>query len=97
VCYDNSSGNITLWHKGGDWVKASSLKVIVSNANDTFQRSYRLNDPVDRFILVPDTQAFDLNSTIMVDWEKSLEGNEKVVLATDRAVIYSGSVGGICP
>jgi hypothetical protein len=56
-----------------------------------------LNDPVDRFILVPDTQAFDLNSTIMVDWEKSLEGNEKVVLATDRAVIYSGSVGGICP
>lgn len=97
VCYDNTSGTITLWHKGGDWVKASSLKVIVSNTNDTFQKSFRLNDPVDRFILVPDNQAFDLNSTIMVDWEKSLEGNEKIVLATDRAVIYSGSVGGVCP
>lgn len=96
VCYDGA-GNITLWHKGGDWVKASSLKVIVSNANDTFQKPYRLNDPEDKFILVPETQAFDLNSTITVDWKQSLEGNEKIVLATDRAVIYSGSVGGVCP
>lgn len=92
----DSDGNITLWHKGGDWVKANSIRMIVSN-NTTYQTSYRLNDPVHGFILVPDTQAFDLGSTITVDWGKPLEGNEKVVLATDRAVIFSGSVGSVTP
>ena len=26
---NESAGTITLWHKGGDWVKVSTLKVIV--------------------------------------------------------------------
>jgi FlaG/FlaF family flagellin (archaellin) len=91
----DSGGNITLWHKGGDWVKANTIRVIVSNTTD--QTSYRLNDPEHRFILVPDTQAYDLGGTITVDYGKPLVGNEKVVLATDRAVIFSGSVGSVTP
>jgi len=89
---NDTTGNITLWHKGGDWVKANSIRVIVSYSNDTSPISYRLNDPNPdrRFIL--DNQAFDLDENITVHWLGPLEGNEKIVLATDRAVIWSGSV-----
>jgi FlaG/FlaF family flagellin (archaellin) len=88
---NDTLGNITLWHKGGDWVKADSIRVIVSN--QTYQASYRLNDPA-RFILVPDTQVFDLGGNITVIRGQRLVGDESVVLATDRAVIFSGTVGG---
>ncbi len=87
---NDTGGNITLWHKGGDWVKTDVLKVIVSNA--TSMTTYRLksNRP---FIPVPDTQAFDLNGNISINQGQPLVGNESVVLATDRAVIFSGTVG----
>ncbi|GAB6286646.1 MAG: hypothetical protein STSR0009_28480 [Methanoregula sp.] len=66
------------------------LKVIVSNA--TSMTTYRLksNRP---FIPVPDAQAFDLNGNISINRGQPLIGNESVVLATDRAVIFSGTVG----
>jgi len=87
---NDTGGNITLWHKGGDWVKTGGLKVIVSNT--THMTTYTLkSDPP--FIPVPDTQAFDLNSNISIDYGKPLVGDEEVVLATDRAVIFSGRVG----
>ena len=87
---NDTGGNITLWHKGGDWVKTDVLKVIVSNA--TSMTTYRLksNRP---FIPVPDAQAFDLNGNISINRGQPLIGNESVVLATDRAVIFSGTVG----
>jgi len=87
---NDTGGNVTLWHKGGDWVKTDVLKVIVSNA--TSMTTYRLksNRP---FIPVPDAQAFDLNGNISINRGQPLVGNESVVLATDRAVIFSGTVG----
>jgi len=87
---NDTGGNITLWHKGGDWVKTDVLKIIVSNA--TSMTTYRLksNRP---FIPVPDAQAFDLNGNISINRGQPLIGNESVVLATDRAVIFSGTVG----
>jgi len=87
---NDTNGHITLLHKGGDWVKTDALKVIVSDS--TGMSSYTLKtDPP--FIPVPDTQAFDLEGNITVEYDKPLAGDEEVVLATDRAVIFSGMIG----
>lgn len=86
---NDTEGSITLWHKGGDWIKTGGLKVIVSNT--TCMTSYTLKSEPP-FIPVPDTQAFDLDSNITILLHP-LGGDESVVLATDRAVIFSGTVG----
>jgi len=87
---NDTGGNITLWHKGGDWVKTGGLKVVVSNT--THMSSYTLKSEPP-FIPVPDTQAFDLDGNITLNLPHPLVGDECVVLATDRAVIFSGTVG----
>lgn len=87
---NDTQGNITLWHKGGDWVKAGSLRVVISNL--TYQQTYRLDDPPSRFILVPHAQSFDLGGNITVISGTRFVGDESVILATDRAVIFSGTV-----
>ena len=91
---NDTGGNITLWHKGGDWVKTDVLKAAISNTSDgkTFVTPYTLkSDPP--FIPVPDAQAFDLGDNITIIFGQPLAGNESVVLATDRAVIFSGTIG----
>ncbi|MDD1701659.1 MAG: type IV pilin N-terminal domain-containing protein [Methanoregula sp.] len=87
---NDTSGNITFWHKGGDWVKINSIKVIVSNqsAQDTFTSSD------SDFIYVPVTSTFDLGGNITVKTNVTLDKNVSIVLATDRAVLFSGKVGG---
>jgi len=93
---NDTYGHITLWHKGGDWVKADTMRVIVADADDAVTRTYTAkSDPP--FSAVPETQAFDLGDTLTVDWGGPLDGNESVVLATDRAVIFSGRIGGGTP
>lgn len=87
---NDTSGNITLWHKGGDWVKTDVLKVIVSDMDSS--TTYTLKS-APSFIPVPDTQSFDLDGNITLIRSHPLTGNESVVLATDRAVIFSGTVG----
>lgn len=88
---NDTFGNVTLWHKGGDWVKVSSLKVVVSNRTQT--TNYAIHDPSHPPVVVPATQVFDLGSNITIDHGQPLTGDERVVVATDRAVIFSGSVG----
>jgi hypothetical protein len=87
---NDTQGNITLWHKGGDWVRTDTLRVIISNRS--FQESYRLSDP-QTFILSPAGQSFDLGGSITAVHRHHLAGDEEVVLATDRAVIFSGTTG----
>ncbi len=89
LCND-TAGNITLWHKGGDWMKADMMRLIVSNR--TFQESYRQNDAQHPLIFVPDAPAFDLGGSIIAIHGRRRTGDEEVVLATDRAVIFSGKV-----
>jgi FlaG/FlaF family flagellin (archaellin) len=91
---NDTYGNITIWHKGGDSVKASDLKIKISKVSNTMTNQvetylYLVNDTD----LVPPSQSFGLGSNITVDWGQPFLGNEKVVLATDRAVIFSGVVG----
>lgn len=89
---NDTGGNITLWHKGGDWVKADTLRIIVAVGNNSVTTSYTLkSDPP--FTHVPDTEAFDLGDNLTV-YYPSLAGNESVTLATDRAVLFTGKIGG---
>ena len=92
---NDTGGNITLWHKGGDWVKLSTLKVIVSNRTNssTFtamgSSSFTFVNSAE-----PSSSVFDLGGNITVSMNAPLYGNEKVTLATDRAVLFSGVVSG---
>ena len=88
---NDTGGNITLWHKGGDWVKSGSLRVMVFKKDGTATTYTR--DGSNIFLLVPDEDAFDLEDNITVCLGHPLFGNESVSLVTDRAVIFSGNVG----
>lgn len=90
---NTTDGHITLWHKGGDWVKTDTLRVMISDGNNTVTKIYMLkSDPP--FVVVPSEEAFDLGDNLTVDWGGPLAGNESVTLATDRAVLFTGKIGG---
>lgn len=94
---NDTFGNVFFWHKGGDWVKVSDLRVVISN--QTYQATYTFTG-APRFTFVPDpaetndNQTFDLGGNITVSTGATLNGDEKIVLATDRAVLFSGTVNG---
>ncbi len=79
----NTTEDITLYHKGGDWVQVKDLEIIVLNA--TRSRKYHH----DTFILLPEKQVFDIGSNITVP---HLPGDEKVSLVIPRAVLFTGEV-----
>lgn len=85
---NDPEGNVTLWHKGGDWVKDEELTIIIGN--DTHRKSYPHSDA--RFILVPKKTAFDLGSNITVITGVPFASDETVSLVTSRAKIFSGAV-----
>ena len=85
---NDGRGNVTLWHKGGDWVKQEDLSIIIGN--DSVRRSLSWTD--SRFLLVPGKNVFDLGSNITVITGISFEGDESVSLVTPRAKIFSGRV-----
>lgn len=91
IMMTNDRQNITLWHKGGDWIRSEDLTVIIGNETDrtSFSSGNR------GLILVPDKTVFDLGSniTITMPTNQPLEGDETVKLVTSRTVIYSGRVG----
>ncbi|GAB6286641.1 MAG: hypothetical protein STSR0009_28430 [Methanoregula sp.] len=88
VMMTNDSQNVTLWHKGGDWVKAEDLTVIIGNeiTRTSFSRKN------GNLILVPDKTVFDLGSNITVQISANLKGNETIKLVTPRTVIFTGRV-----
>lgn len=85
---NDDRGNITLWHKGGDWVKQEDLAVIFGN--DSFRISIPSTDP--RFLSVPEKDVFDLGSNITVVTGFAFAGDESISLVTPRAKIFSGRV-----
>lgn len=92
---NDTAGTIMIWHKGGDWVKADSLRVRIFET-DGDVTTYSLRDS-PFFVLVPDADSFDLESNITVSCGQPLLGNESVSLFTDRAVLFSGTIGGGAP
>jgi archaeal type IV pilus assembly protein PilA len=89
VMMTNDHRNVTLWHKGGDWVKFEDLTVVIGN--ETNRTSFSRKN--GGLLLVPDKAVFDLGSNITVNVPEGLEGNETVKLVTARTVIYTGRVG----
>lgn len=90
----NDTQNVTFWHKGGDWVKVSSLRVIISNQSTS--ETYTSADTLHFLSSEPDSPSFDLGGNVTIsNWSNGtpFTGDEKVVLATDRAVLFSGVVG----
>jgi archaeal type IV pilus assembly protein PilA len=85
---NDAQGNITLWHKGGDWEKTEELTVITGN--DITRRSFTAQDI--RFVLVPEKNVFDLGSNITIITGIPFTGDETVSLVTPRAKIFSGTV-----
>lgn len=52
--------NVTLWHKGGDWVKTDDLTIITGN--DTSRKSFIRQDP--RIVLVPEKMFWTSGVTL---------------------------------
>jgi archaeal type IV pilus assembly protein PilA len=88
IMISNDRQNITLWHKGGDWIKVEDLTIIVGD--ETKRTSFSAGN--GDLILVPDKTVFDLGSNITVRMPSDLEGYETVKLVTSRTVIYTGKI-----
>ena len=88
VMMTHDTGNVTLWHKGGDWIKAEDLMVIIGN--DSSRMNYPATD--GEFVLVPAKQTFDLGSNITIRTGTTFAGDETISLVTARAKIFSGVV-----
>nr|WP_320160198.1 type IV pilin N-terminal domain-containing protein [uncultured Methanoregula sp.] len=88
ILMSNDQQNITLWHKGGDWVKSDDLTVIIGNETSRISFSHKNGG----LTLVPDKTVFDLGSNITVRMPADLEGNETVKLVTPHTMIFTGKV-----
>lgn len=88
VMMTNDRQNVTLWHKGGDWVKAEDLTVVIGN--ETKRTSFTWQS--GNLVLVPEKSVFDLGSNITVRMPRDLDESETVRLVTSRTVIFSGKV-----
>ena len=88
VMESNDVQNITLWHKGGDWVSLDDLTIIVANETSRVSFSHKNGG----LVLVPDKTVFDLGSNITIHMPANLEGDETVKLVTPHTVIYTGKV-----
>jgi FlaG/FlaF family flagellin (archaellin) len=91
---NDTLGNVTLWHKGGDFVKASDLTVIITTGDATHRFCYTTYP--GGLVLVPNKTVydpvFDLGSNITVQMPTPLLGNETVKLVTPRTVIFTGEI-----
>lgn len=83
---NDTLGNITLWHKGGDSVNAEDLAIVILYPNDSLKKI-----PSSCFVMIPNNTVFDLGSNITV-YVGPLMGNETVSLVTPHARIFNGRV-----
>jgi archaeal type IV pilus assembly protein PilA len=88
IMMSNDRQNITLWHKGGDWVKFEDLTVVIGNETNRTSITWRNGN----LLIVPNKTVFDLGSNITVHMPMYLEGNETVKLVTPHTVIFTGKV-----
>ncbi len=88
VMLTSDSQNVTLWHKGGDWVRKEELTIVI--ANDTYHQEYPVRD--GNVVLVPAKQVFDLGSNITILTGSRFYGDETATLVTPRASLFSGKV-----
>ncbi|WP_084600809.1 type IV pilin [Methanolacinia paynteri] len=81
--YNSSSDTLQLWHKGGDWVKKSDLKVVIIRDDHTTETISLSDDNLEG-------DSFDLGDNITIT--KNLVSGDIVRLISDKNVIYSGII-----
>lgn len=93
IMMEDRADTISLYHKGGDWIKSADLWVIVET-DDTGVRRYRpgLNDEVSVVPLNGDASGhpgtFDLGDRIEVN-KTAVTGEDWTIrLVTSRAVLF---------
>jgi len=95
ICADFSGGNITLYHKGGDSLAASELKVgVYRGINQVPSKSevYRFNSTTDSWDK-PGATVFSLGGKIVVNSTKGpFASGDEVRLSSSKSIIYSGTV-----
>ena len=72
-----------LWHKGGDWVKKSDLKVVIIRDDHTTETISLSDDNLE-------DDSFDLGDNITIT--EHLAPGDIVRLISDKNVIYSGII-----
>ncbi len=78
--------NLTLYHKGGDWIQERDITVIVTWGENTT----RFREGNNSFQMQPEKAVFDLGSRITISDIPAEYA--KVSLVTPRKVIFSGEV-----
>ena len=81
--YNSSSDTLQLWHKGGDWVKKSDLKVVIIRDDHTTETISLSDDNLEG-------DSFDLGDNITIT--EYLVPGDIVRLISDKNVIYSGII-----
>jgi len=96
VLMSNDRQSITLWHKGGDFVKTEDLSIVVGN--NTWQKTYyndtRKNPDVQFQLDHPGGQkkdVFDLGDSITVS-PGIFNGDETVKIVTPHTMLFTGKV-----
>lgn len=87
--YVPGAGEISFWHKGGDWISAEELKVSVYNdESDTiYLERLSLKDWQGN-----DKDVFDLGGCYTVKIPAGINGHYQIRLSTQSSVIYAGEV-----
>lgn len=84
---DPGSGNITLYHKGGDAIKMADLIVIIENSSsDREKAGFTIHS------MINNPKIFGLGDTINI----SAQNKAEITLTTSRTVLFKGTaMGGI--
>lgn len=100
-CSYNSTLNqttIELWHKGGDWVRASDITVMLRDNESVVKYLDPAHNPDQSFLLLNATgsgtgmQTYGLGDRIRVIREGQAETGLEVRMMTETAVFFSAEV-----
>lgn len=81
-----SDERVTLYHKGGDWIKRSDIQVIVFRGRETLKSEWDLPDK--------SVQSFDLGDSVIVQLvppsERFIDG-DIIRLVSGKSTVFSGT------
>jgi hypothetical protein len=87
---NNTLENVTLYHKGGDWLKKSDVQVIVFRDRNILRSDFDLRDQSDKPV-----QSFDLGDTVVVQFvspSETFKSGDIVRLVSGKSTLYSGQI-----
>lgn len=83
ILINNTAENVTLYHKGGDWLKKSDMQVIIFQGKSS--------TTISSSDLILEGDSFDLGDTIVVHKPPdTFEGGEIVRLVSGKSTVFSG-------